>query len=97
MKHVKFWPITTIGILGFIAGLSLGLCIGLEPQPVGKRPAANTLPSIAEVQQRLVDEYRAKITVDGKLGPATQRAWDKACCDQHCLALWPTGAKGGTE
>ncbi len=66
-----------------------------EPGAAGStsvRPAQYI--STSELQTRLNKQYpEAKLVVDGKCGPETQRWWDRAYGDQTALELWPEGAK----
>ena len=44
--------------------------------PPSLPPSSSPLPTIADIQRRI------GANPDGKLGPETQRKWDRAICDQ---------------
>ena len=73
-------------LASILGQLAIGVIIAVVAFHVGRdyqkqhpaRDALDTLPSIQEVQRRI----GAKI--DGKLGPETQKLWDKLVCQQSC-------------
>lgn len=73
-----------IGII-IVLVVAVFFCPEVPPAP-SQQP---DLISIAEMQRLLNERYGAKLKVDGKLGPATQAAWDKAYNDQCAMEVWP--------
>ena len=60
----------------------------ITEEPVGTE--AQYLPTIAEVQRQIQD-MGYDIEVDGRLGPKTEEAWDRACADQIMLEMLKKG------
>lgn len=72
--------------IGIIIVLAVAVLFCPEVPPA---PPQRDLISIADMQRLLNERYGAKLTIDGKLGPATQAAWDKAYNDQCAMEVWP--------
>ncbi len=75
----------SIGII-IVLAVAVLFCPEVPPAP----PQRADLISIAEMQRLLNEQYGAKLTVDGKLGPLTQEAWDKAYNNQMATRMWPS-------
>ncbi len=71
MKHLSIAAMILMYILVFTLGWLIAeiLISVVQPNPT-------PLPSITQIQQELVNRGH-DIEVDGRLGPATQKAWDE--------------------
>ena len=74
-----------IGII-IVLAVAVLFCPEVPPAP-SQQP---DLISIADMQRLLNERYGAKLKVDGKLGPLTQEAWDKAYNNQMATRMWPS-------
>jgi len=89
IRSKRFWCGYVVGITVCLIGLLIGmLAANITDEQQGTE--AFILPSIRQIQQQ-INDMGYPIKVDGKLGPETQEAWQKARADQTMLQMLEKG------